>query len=252
MKKEEEKELEPIPMYDNQTELQLVRRITEDMKAEYSPFYVHFAQVLASSSKDYSSEKFRDKAVADIVQKLEAKTAKADIEVCQRHNIHLEKFQALLQKYASDPEVKANLDLITTNHQRLLEGEPLDFELVFPAEVTMEKYFVLISEVLDKQRRSVYRQIRQFIRANGGKMMDKAKLKETLSELSVEEIREEVFKNHEIELTMPHRTVESVLKYAYYTFLAREGFIERQRKIYEKHEEVFKSILMGEIHSELE
>ena len=51
---------------------------------------------------------------------MEEKTKRADIEVCQLNNIHLETFENLVEKYSEDEKVIYVQQIVALNHKKIL------------------------------------------------------------------------------------------------------------------------------------
>ena len=104
-------------MYGGRTEKSLLLDVLEELKADYSPFYIHNSNLIRTALQEHPDkpdlvEAVREEAQAAILKK----TDLVDREVCQKNNLHLEVLQKMIHKHSADPVVKATLDLIELNH----------------------------------------------------------------------------------------------------------------------------------------
>ena len=112
-----------------------------------------------------------ESAKEEVEENLQKKTHEVDVETCQLHNIHLDKFKALLEKFSKDEVVAEVLSEIELNHEWLFNGQELNFSIPVPDVLTPQKYEIIQRAIMGKLRREVYLRIRRYVRNNQGKML---------------------------------------------------------------------------------
>lgn len=99
---------------------------------------------------------------------VDLQTSKADQEVCTKHNITVEVFQELLEKYDTLPNVVDMISLVDENNQNISNGKTPDFKLEYPKSLTQELYLEILETVLEVLRHEAYWRLRYRIRQNSG------------------------------------------------------------------------------------
>ena len=100
---------------------------------------------------------------------------------------------------------------------RVMNGEPIDFELPFPKSVTKEMYYELISKVLSELRVQVKEKVDKF-RETSPKLMTVEDRDTILKSVDGAKVREQVL--NEFGVDTQGIKAADVLKNAFYTYSA--------------------------------
>lgn len=138
--------------YINEKELtkQRLLMLLEDLRMEYTPYYIHYYHCLTAVHDDYRD---RPKLVKQLTEKikdrLESKVKEVHAELLKKYMVDSE---ATLRDWIAfymkdDPNIKRQVELIDANHDYLFANptprQP-DFELEYPPTLTKEVYLKML------------------------------------------------------------------------------------------------------------
>lgn len=147
-----------------------------------------------------------------------------------------------MEKHNTD-QCKLMERLVKVNKDRVAKGEPIDFELPFPEQITKEMYYELISKVLSDLRSAVKTQVTEF-RLEGNTVMTVQDRDRILSSVDGDQIRGKVLQ--EFGVDTQGQNAPQIMKHAFYSFSGDQEFKDKVTQIYETHQNKMVQILKTE------
>ena len=174
--------------------------LLEDLRMEYTPYYIHYFHALTAVYQDYSDRPKLAKQLRDkIKERLDAKCAEVHALLLKKYMVESPQtlHEWITHYIKADREVARQVDLIDKNNDRLFSSETSaqapNFELEFPATLTKEIYLAMLKKIFAAIRHAIYKRIRDIVRARSEKYITKNEMKDILMGLDVQTIRARVF-----------------------------------------------------------
>jgi hypothetical protein len=173
--------------------------LLEDLRMEYTPYYIHYYHSLTAVHQDYGDRPRLVRQLKDkIRERLEAKCSEVHGELLKKYMVESqEKLHDWISHYMKDnPDIMRQVELIDRNNELLFAGEtPLEpnFELLFPETLTKDTYLRILKKIFAAIRHVIYKEIRNIVRNRQEKYMTKNEMKDILMNMDVQTIRARVF-----------------------------------------------------------
>ena len=161
--------------------------ILEDLRIEYTPYYIHYYHVLTAIDQEYTDKpKIREDLRQKVHDRLDSKLKEVHADIIKRYMIDSERvLHDWIKHYLDDPVVKRQVDLFNINNDKLfVKLEAPDFELEFPSTLTKEVYIQILKKVFAGIRHTIYKEIRGIIRPREEKYLTKNEVKDMLHRLN--------------------------------------------------------------------
>eukprot|EP00347_Sterkiella_histriomuscorum_P015111 403358280 len=221
--------------------------ILEDLRIEYTPYYIHYYHSLQAVNQDYHSRpKLVESLTKKIQERLALKTDEVHQSILKKYMIDSQQLHDWISHYIDDPQIKKQVDVIDVNNERLF-GEPLqepNFNLEFPENLTKEVYLKILAKVFASIRHIIYKQIRTIVRARDEKYLTKNEMKDILHNLDTQSIRNRVFEIYGLPEPSPRQPSHRILQKAHYTYMIDKDFMQMVRELKQSHER-FMTAIMG-------